>query len=195
MSANPNSDSVLMTKAEYLEFERSSEMRHEYVNGEVFAMAGASPTHNDLVMTLSYLIFGHLIGKNCDSYGENQRIMIESADTYLYPDMSVVCGEKQFTDDKPQALLNPILIIEVLSPSTEKFDRDEKFGLYRQLESFREYMIVWQDKAKISRYYLNDENIWEFADANGRDANITLKSIDCMLTLEDVYQRVTFENE
>ena len=196
MSANPNS--THMTTAEYLEFERESEIRHEFIDGEVYAMAGASPRHNLIMMPLSYLIFGHLIGKDCTAYGENQRVKVEKpkGDDYLYPDMSVVCGDPLYSDDNPQALLNPKLIIEVLSPSTAKFDLDEKFALYRQLDSFREYVLIWQDKAKVARYYLNDENnMWEFVDVTGLEAKITLKSIGYNMLLSDVYQSVTFDKE
>lgn len=195
MSANPISNR--MTPAEYLEFERESDIRHEFIDGEVYAMAGASPRHNLIMMTLSYLIFGHLLDKDCNAYGENQRLGIEKSKgkDYLYPDMSVVCGEATFTDDNPQALTNPQLIIEVLSPTTAKFDLDEKFALYRQLDTFREYVLVWQDKAKIARYHLNDNNIWEFTDVTGLDSHINLKSIDYDLSLADVYQRVTFDDE
>lgn len=196
MSANPNSQP--MTEAEYLEFERNSEIRHEFIGGEVYAMAGASPSHNRIVRNLTVSLFPQLEARDCESFGENQRLKIEHAKDkdYLYPDLSVVCDEPEFTDDNPQALKNPILVIEVLSPSTKDFDRDEKFQLYRHIPTFREYVLVSQDKASISRYYHNDEtNIWEFADATGLDSSITLKSIDCTLSLGDVYQHVTFEDE
>lgn len=195
MSANP--DIPQMTETQYLEFERQSDIRHEYIDGQVFAMAGASPRHNLIMMTLSYLIFGHLRDKDCNAYGESQRLRIDNSKgkNYLYPDMSVVCGDSKFTDDNPQALTNPQLIIEILSPSTAKFDLDDKFALYRQLSSFREYLLVWQDKAKIARYYLNKDNIWEFVDVTGLNAHITLKSIDYRLSLDDVYQRVNFDEE
>lgn len=195
MPANPKSDVIYMTEDEYLEFERNSESRHEYINGEVFAMAGASPNHNRLTMRLSRLIDTHLDGKDCEAFGGDQRVKIKRDKSYLYPDLSAACGESDFNDDNPQALLNPILVIEVLLSSTGQFDQDEKFMLYRQIDSFREYVLVWQDKAKMLRFYLNDESIWEFADANGLEDNIMLKSIDCTLSLADVYANVTFEHE
>jgi len=195
MSANPNS--TRMNTTEYLEFEHQSEGRHEFIDGEVFAMAGASPRHNLIMMALSYLIFGHLIERDCNAYGENQRLKVEKpkGEDYLYPDMSVVCGDPIYADDTPQSLINPQLIIEVLSPSTAKFDLDEKFALYRQLDTFREYVLIWQDKPKVARYYLNDNGIWEFADVNGLDASIIIRSIGFTLSLADVYQSVTFEDE
>lgn len=195
MSANPNS--TKMTVAEYLEFERDSKIRHEFIDGEIYAMAGASPSHNRIVMNLSVSMFDPVNNKGCEIFGENQRLALEKVKDrdYLYPDISVVCDEPEFTDDNPQALKNPILVIEVLSPSSQKFDSDEKFSLYRQIETFREYVLVWQDKAKIARYYLNDDDIWEFSDATGQDSSILFKSIDCTLSLTDVYRRVTFDNQ
>lgn len=192
MSANPNSN--YMTVAEYLEFERESDIRHEYINGEVNAMAGASPNHNRITMKLSYRLYGNLTGKTCEVFGGDQRVQMERYKTYFYPDLSVVGGEPQFTDDKPEALQNPILIIEVLSPTTEKFDRDEKFSLYRQLDSLREYALVSQESPRIACYYLNENNIWEFSDAVGLESSITFKSLDCTLSLADIYEHVVFED-
>lgn len=193
MSANPGSDGLYMTKAEYLEFERNSDIKHEYINGEVFAMAGAKPNHNRLTMKLSRLIDTHLDGKECEAFGGDQPLHIEQIDSYVYPDLTIACGESEFTEDPLPALLNPLLIIEVLSPSTERFDRDEKFILYRQITSFREYVLVFQDSARIVCFYLNENNIWEFSDAVGLESSITLKSIDCSLSLADVYANVVFE--
>lgn len=195
MSANPNT--TKMTVDEYLEFERDSEIRHEFIDGEIYAMAGASPSHNRIVLNLSVSMFDHVDSNGCEMFGENQRLALEKSTDrdYLYPDTSVVCDAPEFTDDNPKALKNPILIIEVLSPSSQKFDSDEKFTLYRQMDTFREYVLVWQDKAKIACYYLNDNNIWEFSDATGLESTILFKSIDCTLSLADVYRRVTFDDE
>lgn len=194
MSANPRSDNSYMTKAEYLEFLSNSELKYEYIRGEVFAMAGAKPNHNHLTMSLSYLIYASLIGKSCTPFGGDQRLEIEKLDTYFYPDLSVVCGDPQFTDDSLPAIVDPVLIIEVLSPSTESFDRGKKFQMYRQLDSLREYALVSQESARIERFYLNANGIWEFSDTVGLEASITLKSIDCTITLADVYANVVFED-
>ncbi len=140
MSANPRSNDFMMTEAEYLEFERNSDIKHEYYRGEVFAMAGASPNHNRLTVKLLRLIDIHLDGKDCEAFGGDMLVKIEASKDRFYPDLSVVCGDSTFTDDNPQALLNPILIIEVLSSSTDQFDRGAKFRKYRQLDSLREYV-------------------------------------------------------
>lgn len=201
MSANPKHEFPIMTIEEYLEFERNSDIKHEYINGIVrpvylesddYIPSFSHVNHNRLTAMLTHLTIGHL-QNDCEAFAMNQRIKIENPDTYFYPDISVVCGQPHFTDDNPQALLNPILIIEVLSPSTEKFDRDDKFRMYRSLESLREYVLVSQDTPQIKSFYLNDTHIWEFTDAVGLDSSILLQSIDCTLSLADVYQRVIFE--
>ncbi len=191
MSANPQM--TKMTIAEYLEYERNSDIKHEYLQSEVYAMAGASPNHNRLTFRLGSRIDNHIEGKGCEGFSGDQLVYIEKADTYFYPDISVTCNKPEFTDDNPQALKNPQVIIEVLSPSTQEFDKDEKFTIYRKIQSFREYVLVWQDKARIVSYYLNDDGQWEFNDVTGLDSSITLKSIDCTLPLADIYQNVTFE--
>jgi len=112
----------MMTEAEYLDFERNSDIKHEYYQGEVFAMAGASPNHNRLTLALSHMLFSNLSGSGCEAFGGDMRVKIKVTNDQFYPDLSVVCGNIEFTDGKPQALLNPILIIEVLSPSIERFD-------------------------------------------------------------------------
>lgn len=142
MSANPRSDDLYMTKAEYLEFLNNSEIKYEYINGEVVAMAGAKPNHNRLTMMLSYLLVSQLSGKGCEAFGGDQRVEIEKLNTYYFPDLSVVCGDSQFTDDSLPAIVDPVLIIEVLSPSTESFDRGKKFQMYRQLDSLRDSLIL-----------------------------------------------------
>lgn len=195
MTANPKSDHLTMTKKEYLEFLANSDIKYEHIRGVVYAMAGASPNHNRLAFRLGSRLDDNTANKDCEGFSGDQLIEIEQFDSRFYPDLSVVCGEPKFTDDNPQALLNPILVIEVLSPSTEKFDRDEKFRIYRGLDSLREYVLVSQDAPQITSYYLNDQDVWEFRDTVGLDSEITLQSIDCTLSLADVYQRVTFEDE
>lgn len=196
MSANPKDDSLYMTEAEYLECERNSEIRHEYIQGEIVAMAGASQNQNRLVATIMFLLYGHIRDKNgCEVYGENMRVKIETADLQTYPELSVVCGDIHLTDESPPALLNPNLIIEVLSPSTESYDRGKKFKAYRQLPSLQEYILVSQESASIGRYVRTTADRWELSDATGLDAMITLSTIDCPLALTNVYENVTFDDE
>lgn len=193
MSANPNS--LYMTKAEYLEFLSDSDIKYEYIKGEVFGMAGAKPNHNRLTVKLTRLLDTHLDTKDCEVFGGDQLLAIEKLDTSFFPDLSVVCGDVRFTEDSLPAIVDPLLIIEILSPSTELYDRTKKFQMYRQIDSLREYVLVSQDEARIERFYLNTEmDVWEFIDVTRLESSITLKSIDCMLSLSDVYANVTFED-
>jgi len=192
MSANPRDDSMIMTEAEYLALEQNSEVRHEYIQGEIVAMAGASQNHVDITVTLSFLIYSHLRDKGCRLYNGDMRVKIEKANIQTYPDLSVVCGDIQLTEDSPPAILNPSLIIEVLSPSTESYDRGKKFSFYRQLATLQEYVLVSQDDAHIERFVRKSEDRWELSEAQGFDASITLSTIDCPLFLADVYENVAF---
>ena len=181
-----------MSEAEYLEMEQASEIKHEYLNGYAYAMAGASDEHNLIcAYTLANLIF-QLRGQPCSVRPSDMRVKILATGFYTYTDISVVCGEPQFADDEFATLLNPVLIVEVLSPSTEMIDRGRKFQHYRQLESLREYLLIAQDSPRIERFLRQDDNTWNLADATGLDASIELPSIGCTLVLADVYEKVTF---
>jgi len=193
MSANPNANSIRMTEDEYLAFEQESDIRHEYIKGEVVAMAGASQKHNDISMTLSYLLYAHVRGSDCRVYGSEMRVKIEKADLQTYPDFSAVCGEIDLTDDPVPALTNPILIIEILSPSTESYDRGAKFHAYQQLPTLQEYVLVSQDSARIESFYRKSEAVWELKNVMGLASDITLQSIACHLALADIYENVTFD--
>lgn len=179
-----------MTEAEYLEFNRDSEIRHEYLHGEVVAMAGASPNHNRISLALSSILLIHLRGKDCEAFGESMRIKIEAADAQTYPDLSVVCGEPQFTDDNPPALLNPIVLVEILSPSTESYDRGKKFQYYRQLTTLQDYILVSQDAPHIECYFHKPNQNWELSEASGLESSILVPSLDLTLQLSDVYENV-----
>ena len=193
MSANPDSNTEFMIEAEYLALEQVSEIRHEYIRGEVIAMAGVSQKHNDIAMALSYLLYGHVRGGNCRVYGESMRVKIEKADTQTYPDFSVVCGDIKLTEDPLPALTNPILIIEILSPSTEGYDRGAKFHAYQQLPSLQEYVLVSQDSARVESFYRKSEAVWELLNFTDLSKSVTFKSIGCSLALADIYENVTFD--
>jgi len=192
MSALPQQTPVVMTEAEYLAFERASELKHEFIQGEVFAMTGASEAHNLISVNLITTLKTQLRGRPCKIYPGDMRLKVEASGLYTYPDISVVCGEAQFVDEEFDTLTNPTLLIEVLSPSTEGYDRGKKFQEYRKLASLREYLLVSQDSARIERFLLQETDLWELTDAIGLDAVIELPSIDCTLALAEVYEQVTF---
>ncbi|MEL6408051.1 MAG: Uma2 family endonuclease [Chloroflexota bacterium] len=183
-----------MSEAEYLAFEQDSDTRHEFLNGKVYAMAGASRAHSRLMVNLTRLIGNHLQDSPCELYPADMRIMMTQG-KYTYPDLSVVCGDAQFAENTFDSLVNPVMIIEILSPSTEAYDRGAKFRNYRLLPSLREYVLVAQDAPRIERFTLSDDAIWHYVDIGGLDTQIELTKITCTLALSDVYQNVQFKND
>ncbi len=189
MSALPN-QKIFMSPEEYLKFERTSDVKHEYLDGEVFAMAGASKNHNRIQATVSGLLFTQFVGRPYETFGSDQRVKVD-ATFYTYPDISVICGEAEFDESELDTLLNPIVIIEILSPSTEIYDRGKKFQRYRELDSLQEYVLIAQDSLRIEHYLRQGEK-WILTDARGPDAVVALPSIGCTLALRDVYAKVEF---
>lgn len=194
MSALPQ-ESTTMSEDEYLAFERSSDMKHQYVDSEVFAMTGASESHNVISGNLITAFNIELAERPCKVYPGDMRVKVEATKLYTYPDVTVVCGEPQLSDKEFDTLLNPLIIIEVLSPSTESFDRGRKFQNYRQIESLQEYLIVSQDSPRIEHYLRQKNGEWLLRDAVGLEDQLNLPSLDCSLMMKDVYRKVTFETE
>lgn len=192
MGAIPKSK---MTPQEYLEFERKSEEKHEYFDGEIFAMAGAKRRHNLANSNFSGIIWQHLKGKSCESYSNDMRVFIPSTGLYTYPDLVVVCGEPNFQDDVFDTLLNPSLIIEVLSETTETYDRGKKFQHYRSIETLHEYVLVSTDEARIEKFEKTGDGFWFLSEAVGIEAEIPLNSIECKVSLSEVYDKIDFSIE
>jgi Uma2 family endonuclease len=188
MSALPN---VRMTEAEYLAFDRASDIKHEYYRGEVFAMSGGSPEHNMICASVGATLYAQLRGRSCKTFSSDQRIKIPHMGLYTYADFTVTGDRPAFTEG--DTLLNPTLLIEVLSPSTELYDRGRKFQHYRTIDSLREYVLIAQDQPRIERYLRQDDGTWLLTDAVGLESRIELTSIDCTLALADVYEQVNFE--
>ncbi len=186
-------NSVVMTEVDYLVFERSSDIKHEYLSGEVFAMTGASRAHNLICTNIVATLHPQLRTKPCEVYQSDMRLKVQATSLITYPDVSIVCEEPQFVDDEFDTLLNPIVIIEVLSPSTERYDRGKKFQDYRQISSLQEYLIVAQDSSHIERYLRQEDGAWTLTDAVGLDTDLELPSIACTLALADVYAKVTLK--
>jgi Uma2 family endonuclease len=182
-----------VVKAEYLAFERSSETKHEFIDGFVYAMSGASRSHNLITNYTSALLINQLQGQPCEVYPSDMRVKVEATGLYTYTDISIVCGEVQLAGDEFDTLLNPVLIIEVLSPTTESYDRGKKFHHYQQLESLREYVLIAQDSPRIERFLRQNGGTWVLTNVTGLDGRLQLASIDAALALADVYQKVTFE--
>lgn len=181
---------TLIALAEYLARERLSETKHEYFAGEIFAMAGASRAHNLITANVIAALHAQLKHRPCTTYPSDMRLKVEATGLYTYPDVSVVCGEAMFDDEQQDTLLNPTLIVEVLSKSTENYDRGEKFRQYRRLTSLQEYLLVAQDTYHIEHYVRQPDNQWLLSETNEVEDAIHLPSITCSLELADVYAKV-----
>jgi Uma2 family endonuclease len=188
MSSQPSS---YLTPEEYLEVERRAERKSEYFRGEMFAMAGATRRHILIVTNLVRELSQQLMTKPCEVYSTDMRLRVSPTGLYTYPDVLVVCGEPQFADDQQDTLLNPVLVIEVLSPSTEDYDRGRKFGHYRKLPSLMEYVTVAQDEPRIEKWTRMQED-WRFAEYNDLGRTIQLASIGAALPLSEVYNKLDF---
>jgi Uma2 family endonuclease len=190
MSAIPK---VYLTPGEYLTFERQSDVKHEYFRGEVFAMSGASQKHVTIFMNMSHLLVGQLKGRSCRTFGADMRVKVSPTGLFTYPDLVVVCGRPRFEDKELDTLLNPTVIIEILSKSTEAYDRGEKFAQYRTLDTLTDYLLVSQDKPRIERYVRQADGGWLLTESSGLDAVMPIASIQCQLPLAEVYDRVEFD--
>ncbi len=176
---------------EYLEIERQAETKSEYFAGEIFAMSGASRTHN-LILTNTVISLGtSLKGKNCDVYASDMRVEVNPTGLYTYPDVVIVCGEPQFKDTQEDTLLNPTVIMEVLSKSAASYDRGEKFEHYGSLPSLTDYLLIAQDRAAVEQRTRTEQG-WQLAFHYGLEAVVPLPSIGCELRLSDVYDRIQF---
>ncbi len=180
-----------LTPEEYLDFERKATTKHEYVNGQIFAMSGASFAHNFITANTANQLYNQLIDSECQVVTNDMRMKAIETESYFYPDIVVVCGEPRAEDDTFDTLLNPTLIVEVLSPSTAAYDRGEKFAHYQQIASLQAYILVSQDKIRVE-HYCREETEWRRADFQGLEEVLPLSSIDCELRLQDIYRRVRF---
>jgi Uma2 family endonuclease len=182
-----------ITPEEYLAIERAAEYKNEYVNGEIFAMTGASRKHNLIVGNIYSELRQQLKGKDCEAYPGEMRVKAPLARSYVYPDIVVVCGEPQFEDSYFDTLLNPTLVVEVLSKSTESYNRFAKSAYYRTIESLAEYLLVAQEEYRVEQYVKQADGRWLISDVRSLENFIELTSIDCSLALRDLYERVSFD--
>ncbi len=172
------------TPEQYLVLERKAECKSEYLEGHVIAMAGASRRHNLIAGNIFGEVRQQLRGRPCEAYVSDMRVKTGGTGLYTYPDVVVVCGEIRFEDADNDTLLNPTAIVEVLSPSTEAYDRGEKFAHYRRLPSLQEYVLVTQDKVRIERYVRQDAQ-WVFSEVADRNASLRMDAIECAIAKVD----------
>ena len=191
MSSQPKK--LAVTSEEYLAAERQADRKHEYLDGEVFAMSGASFAHVSIVANLTGHLFSRLQGSPCRAFSSDLRIKVSRTGLYTYPDVVVVCGDPQFDDEHNDTLLNPRLIAEVLSPSTETYDRGKKFAHYRTLESLAEYLLIAQDQVRVEQYIRQTSGDWLLHEATQVTETIRLPSIESELALADAYDKIQFD--
>ncbi|WP_133511855.1 Uma2 family endonuclease [Candidatus Thiosymbion oneisti] len=176
---------------DWLEGERADlEGRSEYLDGEVFAMTGASMKHNAIVINIGSELRTQLKGRPCQVYANDMKVIIRSANAGKYPDLIAYCGEPELLDDRQDVLLNPSLIVEVLSDSTAAYDRGDKFALYRRIPSLREYLLVSQARVRVERYRRGADDHWTLTDYAGLEDQVPLESLDCVLALAEIYDKV-----
>lgn len=179
---------------DYLVMERNALYKSEFCDGQIYAMTGASRKHNLVAVNIARELSIQLKKRPCEAYLGDMRVKAAEAKSYHYPDIAVVCGAPQFEDPHVDTLLNPTLLVEILSPSTEAYDRGGKFNHYRKIASLQEYLLVSQDEPSIERY-VRQQDAWLLTEAAGLDASLSLDSIGCSLSLREVYDKVLPEAE
>lgn len=186
MSTQPQ---VYLTPEEYLAIERQSEYKSEYVDGVMYAMSGASFKHNVIVANVIAELVQQLRGRPCRALPSDIKVRMPDSRKFFYPDVSVVCKEPDFHDERSDVILNPTLLVEVLSESTAAFDRGEKFQSYQQLDSLQEYLLVSQDKFFVEQYVRQSREKWIYIAMVGLESSLALPSVECTLSLKAVYDK------
>jgi Uma2 family endonuclease len=181
-----------LTPEEYLTWERKQPFKNEYHNGQIVAMSGASRWHNRITLDTATQLNNQLMGSECEVYASDMRVGIGEGVSYFYPDIAVTCDKPRFEDDAFDTLTNPQVIVEVLSTSTESYDRGEKFARYRQLESLQEYILISQDRVMVE-HYLRQGNQWILSEFSALENVFPLTSIGAELTLNHIYRFVELE--
>lgn len=183
---------IRVSRDEYLEREREAETRSEYFGGFIIAMSGGSPPHNRAADNICGELHGQLKGAPCQAFTDNTRVRVDARDRDYYPDVLVVCGEPHYDESKPPALLNPVVVFEVPSPSTERFDRGDKLRSYQALASLECYVLVSQNEPLIEMYRKSPQG-WLYSEIAGLDREFEVPAVNCWLRLVDIYDRVAFD--
>jgi Uma2 family endonuclease len=191
----PVAQKTYYTKEEYLALEDQAEYKSEYYNGEIFTMAGGSHNHSIICFNLIRRIGEVLDTKDCFGYDSSMKLDIPKYNLFVYPDVMVVCGEIEFFENRNDIVKNPILVVEVLSPATESFDRGKKFAYYQTLPSVQEYVLVSQAEPMVEVFYKQDEKSWLYSSTKSLDQVVAFQTIQCKLALKDIYQKIEWKEE
>lgn len=184
----------LLTPEDYLAIEREADFKSEYYRGEMFAMAGASRVHILIVSNAVRTLGNQLLNRDCHVYSNDMRVKVNKLKKYTYPDIVITCGKETFEDDQADTLVNPVLIIEVLSESTEAYDRGKKFEHYQYLESLSEYLLISQDSYRVEQYVRQNDRTWTYHEFHDLDDVVKLATIGCELAFKDVYLKIAMES-
>lgn len=184
---------VYYTPEQYLSLERQADDKSEYFSGEIFAMTGASRRHNLVAGNVFAALHTQLRKRPCEIYPSDMRVKVTPTGLYIYPDVVIVCGEPVFDDEQKDTLVNPKVLVEVLSKSTASYDRGEKFEHYRKLKSLAEYLVVAQNKYHLEHYVRQPDDQWLLSETDEIQKTIHLPSIECDLALVDVYDKVEID--
>jgi len=177
-----------ITEEEYLAMEEQSMEKHEYYLGEIFAMSGTKVPHNTISINLLGSIIPYLKGKPCKAFHSDQRVYIEKNGLFTYPDIFIVCGKTETRDNDNWNVLNPVVIIEILSPATKTYDRGDKFKLYRDLPSLKEYLLVDSESVSIEAFFINENNHWELKEYRNITDALYIETIKLIIPLTDIYE-------
>lgn len=181
-----------LTAEEYLELERGSEMKHELIDGEMVAMTGGNWSHGLIIGNMVTALKNRLRERACSVIPNDLRVRV-SAEVYVYPDIVVACSEPRLEDSFKDTLLNPTLLVEVLSPSTESYDRGRKFEHYQMLDSLKEYVLVSQNRPRVEHYLRQDGHVWLYTEVSGLEGSIALPSLGCEVPLSEIYDQIAFD--
>ena len=175
------------TIAEYLEMEKAADVKHEFYQGEIFAMAGAGARHNVIASNLMGELYINLKGKPCRPFGSDLRVHIPENMLFTYPDISIICGDITSSKEDEDTAILPIVLIEILSPSTKDYDRGGKFKLYRDIPSLKEYILIDSDAINIEAFRLNAGGHWELEEYKTLAETLSIKAVDVGISIEDIY--------
>lgn len=180
-----------VTPEAYLDMDRQAATKSEYCDGQIIAFAGASKSHNLIVANLVAGLHGQLLHRPCNVYPSDMRVQISQTGMYAYPDVVVTCGAEQFADERDDVLLNPVVLVEVLSETTAAYDRGAKFEHYRRIPSLREYLLITQEPYRVDHYTRQNDTQWLLTEFHDPESRIQLSSIQCELALKDIYAKIT----
>ena len=182
-----------LSEYEYLQIERDSEHKSEYYQGEMFAMSGASLAHNEISSNINFALRKRFGNKPCRVFTSEMRVTVQENGLYTYPDLVIVCEKPELEDEHFDTLINPFLIIEILSPSTEAYDRGKKFEMYQKMESLQHYLLVAQDRPSVMHHSRQKENDWLLHTVLNLEDSIEIKDLEIEVKLTEIYERVVFE--